>query len=184
MFGKSSLLFLAVAAGIQVAHADFMVYTEPPIPTSAIPSFANPSDAASWTTSVFLNARLAYGRFTSSLGEPYQSSLTSARSEIDEWVRSGPSFVVPSEVTIASETPTYFSKPDWYDALPTGARAFKEQQVADQFSIVRSVISAREPTSSTSSAAAAQTLAPQWMRKEFGVLAGAAVLKSKSPDSP
>ena len=44
MYLKKSLLFLAAAAGVQVAHADFMVYTEPPIPTSAIPSFANPSD--------------------------------------------------------------------------------------------------------------------------------------------
>lgn len=44
MYLNSGLLFLAAAAGIKVAHADFMVYTEPPIPTSAIPSFANPSD--------------------------------------------------------------------------------------------------------------------------------------------
>ncbi|KAH9871477.1 hypothetical protein IAQ61_005656 [Plenodomus lingam] len=176
MFGELNLVLLAAAAGIQVAQADFMVYTEPPIPITAVPSFAAPSDAASWTTSVFLNARLAYGRFTSSLGEPYQSSLTSARSEIDAWVRTAPSnFTIPPEVTIASETPTYFSKPDWYDALPTGARAFKEQQVADQFSIVRSVIAGRGPTSSSSSAGAAPTVAPQWMRKEFGVLAGVAV---------
>ena len=34
-----------------------------------------------------------------------------------------------------------FSKPNWYDALPTGVRQFKEQQVSDQFSIIRSVIS-------------------------------------------
>ncbi|KAI8932142.1 hypothetical protein NX059_011025 [Plenodomus lindquistii] len=175
MFGRSSLFFLATLAGFQVVHADFMVYTEPPIPTTAIPSFANPSDAASWTTSVFLNARLAYGRFTSSLGEPYQSSLTSARSEIDEFVRTASNFSIPTEVTVASTTPTYFSKPDWYDSLPTAARAFKEQQVEDQFSIVRSVIGPSEPTSSSSSAGAAQTLAPQWMNKEFGMLAGAAV---------
>ena len=44
MFGKTGLLFLAAAAGLRVAQADFIVYTEPPIPTSAIPSFANPSD--------------------------------------------------------------------------------------------------------------------------------------------
>ena len=44
MYLKSGLLYLAAAAGLTTVNADFMVYTEPPIPTSAIPSFANPSD--------------------------------------------------------------------------------------------------------------------------------------------
>jgi hypothetical protein len=44
MYLKSGLLFLAAAAGINVAKADFMVYTVPPIPTDAIPSFTNPVD--------------------------------------------------------------------------------------------------------------------------------------------
>lgn len=44
MFGKKSLLFLAAAAGVRVAQADFMVYTTAPIPTTAVPSFANPSE--------------------------------------------------------------------------------------------------------------------------------------------
>lgn len=44
MYFPKALAFLAVAAGLDLARADFMVYTEPPIPTSAIPSFANPSD--------------------------------------------------------------------------------------------------------------------------------------------
>ena len=35
-------IFLCVAAlNVGIANADFIVYTEPPIPTSAIPSFAN-----------------------------------------------------------------------------------------------------------------------------------------------
>jgi len=42
-FHKVFLLF-AAAAGLNVARADFMVYTEPPIPTTAIPTFANPSE--------------------------------------------------------------------------------------------------------------------------------------------
>ena len=44
MYFSKALILLASAAGLHVANADFMVYTEPPIPTSAIPSFANPSD--------------------------------------------------------------------------------------------------------------------------------------------
>lgn len=44
MYLTRGLLFLAAATGLSVVNADFMVYTEPPIPTSAIPSFANPSD--------------------------------------------------------------------------------------------------------------------------------------------
>jgi hypothetical protein len=173
MFAKIGLLLLTAAAGVV---GDFMVYTEPPIPTSAIPTFANPSDASSWTTSVFLNAQIAYGRFTGSLGEPYQSSLTSARSEIDAFVRTATNYSIPAEVTMADETPTYFSRPDWYTALPSAARSFKEQQVSDQFSIVRSVIAARAPTSTTGSEGAAMptALAGQWLPAEFGVMAAAA----------
>ncbi|KAF1944045.1 hypothetical protein EJ02DRAFT_452890 [Clathrospora elynae] len=178
MFGKASILLLAAAAGLHVARADFMVYTEPPIPTSAIPTFSNPSDASSWTTSVFLNAQIAYGRFTQSLGPAYQTSLTSARSEIDAFVSTASNYTIPPEVTNADETPTYFSKPDWYTALPSGARAFKEQQVNDQFSIVRSVIAARETTGgqgASSTAGAVPTARAQaWIGAEFGVMAAAA----------
>ncbi|EOA87218.1 hypothetical protein ACJQWK_10263 [Exserohilum turcicum] len=172
MFRRAGLLILAAAAGIQ---ADFMVYTEPPIPTSAIPSFANPSDASSWTTSVFLNAQIAYASFTKSLGEPYQASLTSARSEIDAFVATATNYSIPAAVTIADETTTFFSKPNWYTALPSKARAFKEQQVSDQFSIVRNVIAARASTTARSTGAAMPTAIPgQWMAAEFGVMAAAA----------
>jgi len=137
--------------------------------------------AASWTTSVFLNARLAYGRFTSSLGAPYQASLTSARAAIEAFVRTAAhNYSVPAAVTVATETPTYYAQPAWYTALPSGARAFKEQQVADQFRIVQSVIRGRQATSSSSSnAAGAAAPTPRlhvWAgSKEFGVLAGVAV---------
>ena len=41
MFAKAGRLLLMAAAGVV---GDFMVYTEPPIPTSAIPTFADPTD--------------------------------------------------------------------------------------------------------------------------------------------
>lgn len=171
MFGKTGLLLLAAATGFRVAQADFMVYTEPPIPTSAIPSFANPSDAASWTTSVFFNANIAYGRFTNSLGSTYKSSESSAASEIAAFVRTASNYSIPAAVTDPGTT-TFYSRPDWYTALPSGARAFKEQQVSDQFSIVRSVIDARATT--RSSTAGAVPTARVWVAGEFGVMAAAA----------
>jgi hypothetical protein len=189
MFGKAGLLLLAAAA---IVRADFMVYTEPPIPTTAVPSFANPSEvhspsppnlhtisnnpqAASWTTSVGLNARFAYGAFTRSLGSSYQSSLTSARSEIDAWAATASNYSIPAEVTQADSTPTYFSKPDWYTALPSKARAFKEQQVSDQFAIVKSVIGGGASTATSTAGAVPTARVDQWVGVEFGVMAAAAV---------
>ncbi|KAF2627365.1 hypothetical protein BU25DRAFT_410969 [Macroventuria anomochaeta] len=173
MYLKTGLLCLAAAAGINVASADFMVYTEPPIPTTAIPSFANPSDAAAWTTSVFLNANFAYNRFTSSLGAPYKSSQSSAASEIAAFVATASNYSIPAAVTESTTTQTFFGVPSWYSALPSGARAFKELQVQDQFSIVRGVISARQTTSSSSGGASVPTGMP-FVRAEFGVMAAAA----------
>ena len=188
MYLKSGLLYLAAAAGLSAVNADFMVYTAPPIPTSAIPSFANPSDvyipnyfprrlakplqASSWTTSVFLNANIAYRSFTNSLGEPYKSSSSSAASEIAAFVSTASNYSIPAQVT-GSGTTTFYGAPTWYSALPSGARAFKEQQVEDQFSVLRQVISARQTTASSSGAASVPTGSP-WVRKEFGALAAAA----------
>ncbi|KAL6703517.1 hypothetical protein ACN47E_009542 [Coniothyrium glycines] len=174
MLKNISLLLLATLAGVRVTRADFMVYTEPPIPTSAIPSFANQQDAASWTTSVALNARIAYARFESSLGAPYRSSQSSAASEISVFAQTASNYSIPPEVTNPTVTTTYFTMPDWYTALPSGARAFKEQQVSNQFSIVRSVIAARDTTSASSTAGAVPT-ARAWLSSEFGVMAGAAI---------
>ncbi|KAF9700281.1 hypothetical protein EKO04_001866 [Ascochyta lentis] len=172
MYLKSCLLFLAAAAGIPVANADFMVYTEPPIPTSAIPSFANSVDAASWTTSVALNAGFAFRSFTAALGEPYQSSSSSAASEIAAFASTASNYSIPAAVT-ESGTTTFFGAPTWYSALPSGARAFKEQQVEDQFSIVRQIIASRQTTSSSSGGASMPTAAP-FLDKKFGALAAAA----------
>jgi len=46
MWGRAHRLFLAAAAVVAAVgvQADFMVYTEPPLPTTAIPSFANPAE--------------------------------------------------------------------------------------------------------------------------------------------
>jgi hypothetical protein len=55
MFRSGLLLLLAAAAGIHVAHADFMVYTQPPIPTSAVPSFANSEDVIYLSLSLSLS---------------------------------------------------------------------------------------------------------------------------------
>lgn len=75
-------------------------------------------------------------------------------------------------MTDDSTTTTFFSKPDWYTALPSGAKAFKEQQVSDQFSIVRSVIDARATTASSTAGAAPTARA--WVDAKFGVMAAAA----------
>ncbi|KAF1846971.1 uncharacterized protein K460DRAFT_276771 [Cucurbitaria berberidis CBS 394.84] len=172
MFGKTSLLFLAAAAGLRVAQADFFVYTEPPIPTTAIPSFANPSEASSWTTFVFLNAQIAYGRFQSSLGPSYKSSQSSAASEIAAFASTASNYSIPAVVT-ESGTTTFFSRPDWYTALPSGARSFKEQQVSDQFSIVRSIVDASASRTASSTAGAAPT-ARAWVDAKFGAMAAVA----------
>jgi hypothetical protein len=144
-----------------------------PMPLST--SLLTQLQASSWTTSVFINAQLAYGRFTKSLGSSYQSSLTSARSEIDAFVATASNYSIPAEVTQASETPTYFSKPNWYTALPSGARAFKEQQVSDQFDVVRSVIAARASTATSTGGAVPTARVGEWVGAEFGVMAAAAV---------
>ena len=38
---------VAAAAAIRVVHADFMVYTVPPIPTDSIPKFSDAAEVSS-----------------------------------------------------------------------------------------------------------------------------------------
>lgn len=133
----------------------------------------NPQQAASWTTSVFLNANFAYNSFTRSLGDPYKSSQSSAASEIAAFVSTASNYSIPAAVTETTTTQTFYGAPTWYSALPSGARAFKEQQVSDQFSIVRQVIGSRQTTSSSSGAASVPTGRP-FVRVEFGAMAAAA----------
>jgi hypothetical protein len=133
----------------------------------------HPQQAASWTTSVFLNANFAYNSFTRSLGEPYKSSQSSAASEIAAFVSTASNYSIPAAVTETTTTQTFYGAPTWYSALPSGARAFKEQQVSDQFSIVRQVIGSRQTTASSSGAASVPTGRP-FVRVEFGAMAAAA----------
>jgi hypothetical protein len=106
-------------------------------------------------------------------GETYQSSRTSAASEIQAFVASAANYSIPAAVTDLSQTTTFLSKPAWYDALPTAARSFKESQVADQFSIVRQVIQARQ-TTSTSKAGAPAPTARAGLGMGFGAMAAVA----------
>ncbi|KAJ4290562.1 hypothetical protein N0V90_010779 [Kalmusia sp. IMI 367209] len=138
MYIKTLLCATALSAG--VANADFMVYTEPPIPTSAIPSFPNSASASAWTTSVYLNARLAWNAYTSARGSTYDASVSSAASEVRAFASTASNYSIPADVTDDNAMTTFFSAPNWYSALPTGARQFKEEQVSDQFSIIRSII--------------------------------------------
>lgn len=128
--------------------------------------------ASSWTFSVFVNGNRAYNSFTKELGPNYQSSRSSAASEIRAFVQSASNYSIPPDVTNDDKTQTFFSLPDWYTALPSGARAFKEQQVSDQFSIVRSVINARATTASSTGAAV--PTAQAFLDAKFGVMAAAA----------
>lgn len=71
-------------------------------------------------------------------------------------------------------TQTFFTKPDWYTALPSGVRVFKEQQVSDQFSIVRAVIQGGKPGTATSTGSAAAPTAGGLLDAKFGTLAAVA----------
>jgi hypothetical protein len=183
-------LMVAAAAAFRVAQADFMVYTVPPIPTDQIPQFTDPAEVSSspllhylstsinciqasgWTFSIYLAANSAYDTFTNSLGSTYQSSRSSAASEIAALAASASNYTIPPAVTDDSTTTTFFSRPDWYTALPSGARAFKEQQVSDQFSVVRRVILGN--TATASSTGAAVPTAQAFVDAKFGAMAAAA----------
>jgi hypothetical protein len=96
--------------------------------------------ASGWSLSVAIVTNNAYDSLTKELGSSYCSSQSSAASEVESFVQYTRNYSIPAEVIEIEATTTFLSKSDWYDVLPTGARAFKELQVSDQFSIVRSVI--------------------------------------------
>ncbi|CAI6341332.1 unnamed protein product [Periconia digitata] len=130
----------AAVLGAGLATADFMVYTEPPIPTSAIPTFSNQAEANKWTTSVFFNAGFAFGAWERGEGAPYQSSKTSVRSAMSAFVASNANYSIPAAVTETDGTTSFYTAPPWYTALPSGVREFKEKQVSAEFSAVRDQI--------------------------------------------
>jgi hypothetical protein len=66
--------------------------------------------------------------------------VSSAASEVRSFAAAHANYSIPADVTNDDAATTFYSKPDWYDALPTGVKQFKEEQVSEQFSIIRSVI--------------------------------------------
>jgi hypothetical protein len=167
---------VAAATALRVVQADFMVYTEPPIPIDSMPQLTDPAEvgspasfithppadyikASGWSLSVSIAANSAYKSLTKELGATYRSSRSSAASEIEAFVHSAHNYSIPKEVTDFHTTTTFFSKPDWYDALPTAARAFKELQVVDQFSIVKSIVDAAATEASSKASSMASSIA-------------------------
>jgi hypothetical protein len=157
-----SLIFTA-SMSMRLAYADFLIITEAPIPVSVIPSFTesaavcythpsttqNPEkltsspQAASWTTSVGLNFALQWPQYTKSLGAAWQSSVTSIQNEVSSFVASAPSNFtesIPSVIADPKTTTTITSKPDWYTALPSDVRSFKEQEFTMRKEVLASVI--------------------------------------------
>lgn len=77
---------------------------------------------------MFLNGIRSFAAFTRGLGSDYQAALTSVQSEVKEFAATASNYSIPAGVTDAATTTTIVGKPDWYDALPSGVRSFKEQE--------------------------------------------------------
>jgi hypothetical protein len=130
-----------------------------------------------WSLSVAIVANSAYDSLTKELGSSYSSSQLSAASEIEAFVQSARNYSIPVEITDIQTITTFFWKPKWYDALPTGARAFKESQVSGQFSMVRFVIAAGAITASSLGATITVRRVPiahAFLDGRFGAIAAAA----------
>ncbi|KAF2795990.1 hypothetical protein K505DRAFT_323697 [Melanomma pulvis-pyrius CBS 109.77] len=152
-----SLLF-AASMCMRTAYADFLILTEPPIPTTLIPSFANPTDAAKWTTSVGLNFKIQWRGYTNSLGDAWQSSVTSIQSEVKDFVASAPSnYSIPPAVTDPETTTTILGKPSWYTAMPTDVRSFKEAEYTAQKSVLERVVGNGQATATKTSSVGSPT---------------------------
>jgi hypothetical protein len=132
--------------------------------------------AAQWTTSVGVAARFAYANFVGSLGPEYALSKAAVASEVKAFFQTATNYTISSTVTVDGPTQTFLTRPDWYTALPSRVRAFKEQQVADQFRIVRSVLGRDQEgaTASSTAAAAVVTTAGGLLDAKFGALAAVA----------
>ncbi|KAF2873797.1 hypothetical protein BDV95DRAFT_488877 [Massariosphaeria phaeospora] len=162
---RFSLLVLVATAAVSLG--DFILYTELPIPLSEVPT--DPASAASFTSSVFINGLIAWGSYTNSLGEPYKASELPSRPPFK-----ASNFSVPAAVTDPNTVVTITTNeaPPWYTPLPTRDKQFKEEQVQQQFSIVRDVIARRRTT--TGSTGGALPTAMVGLRVELGIAAAAA----------
>ncbi|KAF2749574.1 hypothetical protein M011DRAFT_475651 [Sporormia fimetaria CBS 119925] len=142
-------LLLTIAAYSRLAHADFYIITEAPIPLSLVPTtFSNQADEASWTTSVVFNAEISFARYRRSQGPEYQSSVDSVKSELSEFAQTASgNYSIPPEVADPDQTTRIIGKPSWYDALPTGVKSFKEEEWEVMKSIASEVVAARITTS-------------------------------------
>lgn len=108
------------------------------------------------------------------MGEAYKSSVDSARSEIKAFAASAQNYSIPAVITDdAATTSISDGVPDWYTALPSAVRQFKEQQVANQFSIVREVI-ADDTTATASSTGGAMPTPRAGIGAGFGAMAAIA----------
>jgi hypothetical protein len=135
-----------------------------------------------WSLSVAIVANSAYDSLTKELGSSYSSPQLSAASEIEAFVQSAHDYSIPAEVTEVQVDTAFFSKRGWYDALLTGARAFKESQVLDQFSIVSAVIAAGATTTISTGATVTCGVVPiahAFLDGKFGAIAAAAALLCK-----
>jgi hypothetical protein len=167
-------LLLAAAACVGIANGEFLVATEPPFPTSMIPTFANSADADKWTTSVVFNAGISFAAYTRGLGSTYQSSLTSMRSELKQFVETASNYTIPAAVTDPATTTTIIGKPDWYDALPSGVKSFKEEEWVQIKSIASGVIAARLTTTKSTGGAMALPTGSAGLQNAGWAVAGAA----------
>lgn len=105
--------------------------------------------------------------------------MSSCASAVRSFASAHANYSIPADVTNDDAQTTFYSKPDWYDALPTGVKQFKEEQVSDQFSIIRSVIDDDTTTgaggrSGTSSPGAAMPTPRAGLGAGFGAMAAVA----------
>lgn len=83
-------------------------------------------------------------------------------------------YTVEPAVTNPDTTTTFFGKPEWYDALPTGVKEFKEREWNTIKSIASGVIAARLTTTKSEGAAPAMHTGSAGIQNAGWAVAGAA----------
>lgn len=120
------------------------------------------------------NAGVSFDRFTKSLGPSYETRKSSFSSELNGFIATATNYSVPAEVTDVDRTTTFFGKPSWYSALPSGVREFKEQEWETIKSIASGVIAARLTTTGSKGAAPALATGSVGLKNAGWAVAGAA----------